>query len=283
MKKSYVVNSVNRIFTIISIVALLGGCSTVGPGFANHPADCSIGVPWADCLPGTRGYENGGGSLHKEAAQKINDDILSRYKSAYEQCITEMQIPELDPIRHKIEFVRSLDAPVPFEFASNDSFPSGSELPLIAKWAAIRDGCVKRDQEINYIPKDASPLAVTFFRQEHAFLEEAKAHVSDLIVALYKLKLTYGEFAKKRYEIGAAATSAERQYREAKLIEDQQRQLQAKQIANEQFNSQLTAWSVYMQSVNARKPQTVYVDRTVRVQTNCNSYRAGNFVSTNCN
>ncbi len=31
-------------------------CSTVGPGFANHPLDCAIGMPWADCLPGTPGY-----------------------------------------------------------------------------------------------------------------------------------------------------------------------------------------------------------------------------------
>lgn len=272
----------SKIVTITSIIALLGGCSTVGPGFANHPGDCAIGIPWADCLPGTRGYANGGGSMHKEAAQKVNDEISNQYKSASDQCAADMQITELEPLRHKIEFMRLMDDPPPFEFASNDSFPSASDLPLIAKWATIRDGCMKRSHAINYIPKDASPLVVTFLQQEHAFPEEAEARVSDLVLALYQSKLTYGEFAQKRYEIGKAAVSAQRQYREAKIIEDQQRQLQAQQIANEQFNNSLTAWSTYMQSVNARQPQTVHLDGTVRVQTNCSSYRTGNTVNTNC-
>ncbi|SIO71974.1 hypothetical protein SAMN05444172_8350 [Burkholderia sp. GAS332] len=44
------------------VLTLLASCSSVGPGFANHPGDCALGILWSDCLPGTRGYANGGGS-----------------------------------------------------------------------------------------------------------------------------------------------------------------------------------------------------------------------------
>ncbi len=220
--------------------------------------------------------------MHKEAAQKVNDDISNQYKAVYDQCTVDLQIPELDPIRHKVEFMRMMDAPPPFEFSSNDSFPSAIERPIIAKWATLRDDCIKRSHAINYIPKDAPPLAVSFLRQEHAFAEEAEARVSELVLALYQSKLTYGEFSQKRYEIGKAATSAQRQYREAKIIEDQQRQLQAQQVANEQFNNNLMAWSTYMQSVNARQPQTVHIDGAVRLRTNCSSYKSGNTINTDC-
>ncbi|MBT8514389.1 hypothetical protein G6727_02820 [Polynucleobacter paneuropaeus] len=53
-----------RLFLVAS---LMSGCSNVGPGFANHPVDCAMGIAWADCLPGTKGYDNGGGQVHREA------------------------------------------------------------------------------------------------------------------------------------------------------------------------------------------------------------------------
>ena len=51
----------------------LMGCSNVGPGFANHPIACSMGIAWDDCLPDTKGWENGGGKIYREGAQKILD------------------------------------------------------------------------------------------------------------------------------------------------------------------------------------------------------------------
>lgn len=49
------------------------GCSNVGPGFANHPIACSLGYVWDDCLPGTKGWDNGGGKIYREGAQKVLD------------------------------------------------------------------------------------------------------------------------------------------------------------------------------------------------------------------
>ena len=103
-----------------AVLVLLGGCSTVGPGFKNHPGDCAIGIPWADCLPGTPGYNSGGGRVHREEAKKDSDAIMAAGKSVGEQCKNEMDTPELDPIRQKVELFRpSIDAPVPFEIAAN--------------------------------------------------------------------------------------------------------------------------------------------------------------------
>jgi hypothetical protein len=38
-----------------------------------------------------------------------------------------------------------------------------------------------------------------------------------------------------------------------------------------------------MQTVNARQPQTVHLDGSVRLRTNCTWQRLGNLVSTDCN
>jgi hypothetical protein len=258
--------------TLLAIAVAIGGCSTVGPGFANHPTDCAIGIAWADCLPGTAGYANGGGSVHRDAALKQRDAIKDQFTIAFEQCEYDYQSPDLDPIRRKVQFVRKLDEPTPFEFAANDSFPSPEELPVIAKWATIRDRCVSRGNAINFVPPDASPLTANSLRQEVSFYNQAAAGVGDLIVSLYQSKLTYGEFAKKRFEIGKAASDAQQQYRESRLINDEQRQRQAQQMADERYQKNMMAWSNYVQAVNARQPRTV----------NCVSNKFGSTVSTSC-
>jgi len=55
----------------ILFASLLIGCSNVGPGIANHPISCWLGIAWDDCLPDTAGWNNGGGKIYREAAQKI--------------------------------------------------------------------------------------------------------------------------------------------------------------------------------------------------------------------
>jgi hypothetical protein len=60
----------------------------------------------------------------------------------------------------------------------------------------------KRCLELNPSYANATPLEESFIRQEIAFGSEAEAKVSELAVSLYQLKLTYGEFAQRRYAIG---------------------------------------------------------------------------------
>jgi len=273
-----------KLITVSAVIALLEGCSSVGPGFANHPADCALGIPWADCLPGTKGYANGGGSLHRkeaaEAAKPQHDTIAAQFEMVRKQCEVDMSTPELNPLRDKIEFARKFDEPPPFQYASLDSFPTASERPLIAKWAKLRDACITREHAVNLVPPNATPLDESFIRQEVSFSAEAEAKVSELVVALYQQKLTYGEFAQRRYAIGSAAVNVAQEYREARLLQDQDRQLQAQQLANQQFANSLNAWANYMQAVNARQPQTVHL---TSAPAHCTSMTVGNMVNTNCN
>lgn len=188
-------------------------------------------------------------------------------KVAADQCKADYATPELDPIRNKVELFRdgTSGAP-PFAIASNDSFATPEERVAISKWAPLRENCLSRIEALQTDPLSASPLQRTYREQDRAFSREVTASVSALIVALYQDKVTYGEFALKRYEIIRDGRAAELAFRQATLEHDQQRQMQAQQIAQREFSNRLATWNTYMQAVNARQPQTVHIDGTVRVQ-----------------
>jgi hypothetical protein len=200
------------------------------------------------------------------------------------QCKADVSIAELAPLRDKIELYReAMETPPPFGIIANDTFPTDADRTLIAKWATLRDECIKRIDKVLAGASVGTQMQIAFQQQDQSFGRQAAGRVSELIVALYQQKLTYGEFAKKRYEITRDAAAAERQFRESKLIADQDRQMQAQHLAQQQFQNNLAAWSAYTQAVIARQPQTVHLDGSVRLQSNCISQRIGNTVTTNCN
>jgi hypothetical protein len=253
----------------------LVACSDVGPGFKNHPVDCAVGFAWADCLPGTAGYNNGGGSeTRKLEMQKETAELEVNQKAAQAQCESDLQTSDLDPIRAKIQFWRKPDDPVPFDIAVNNDFPSEVERGAIAKWASLREACSARMDRANQVPAGATPAQAAFFQQEWAFVKDASNKVGELVVALYQGKMAYGEFAQNRYKVGQAAADAEREYRASVAIADEQRQMEARRLAQQQFANQLAAWGTYMQAVNARPIVTAPV--------HCTSSVIGNFVNTNC-
>jgi hypothetical protein len=183
------------------------------------------------------------------------------------ECKEQLQTPDLDSIRTKVELFReSWESPVPFAVATIDAFPTDAERTAIAKWATLRDDCIKRSNAAFSMPPSATPLQVTEIQQDRSFGQTSSARVGDLIVLLYQQKLTYGEFARKRYEITRDAAEAERQYRQAMQFADQQQRMQAQQLAQQQFQNSLAAWATYMQAVNTRQPQSVHIDGTIRVQ-----------------
>ena len=185
-----------------------------------------------------------------------------------EECNLETASPELDPIRHKVELCRAVwDAPPPFEVASNDGYPTDLERQAISKWATMRDACLARQRSLSRVPASATAMQATFIEQDAAFGDEVSGKVSALIVALYQGKLTYGEFAQKRYEFGRDGATAEREFRQATLMSDQQRAIQAQQLAQQNFQNRLLAWSTYLQAVNSRAPQTeIQMQQNVTIQ-----------------
>lgn len=78
-----------KVFGIVFMLVALEGC-------AHHPADCAIGIPWSDCLEGTAGYNNGGGSETRENALKLE---MARRQAPANDIYTDLS--KLDELRKK--------------------------------------------------------------------------------------------------------------------------------------------------------------------------------------
>ncbi|HJU21835.1 MAG TPA: hypothetical protein VJ891_04940 [Casimicrobiaceae bacterium] len=95
--------------------------------------------------------------------------------------------------------------------------------------------------------------------QDRAFFKDAYARVGDLIVALYQQKLTYAEFAQKRYEVTRNANAVERLFRQSAALQDEQRRVDAQHMAQRQAIDDRAAWTAYMRALDADAPRTVYL------------------------
>lgn len=214
-----------------------------------------------------------------------NPKTVELLKAAEEECNVDYSSSELDSIRGKVELIRrSSEASVPFQIASNETYPSNEERVVISKWAKLRERCIERTRKITDGPVSRqTPLQQVYAEQMRGYRHQLESRVGELIVALYQLKLTYSEFAIKRAEISRNISNAQRDFRTAALLADRDAQMKAQQVAEQQMQNNLMAWSTYMQSVNARQPQIVNVDSNVRLRANCTSSKIGNAVTTNCN
>jgi hypothetical protein len=192
--------------------------------------------------------------------------ISKQLASATKECRSSMSTPQLDPIRLKVELLReSADFPVPFRVATNDTFPSGAERDAIRLWASLREECNRRADAISRVPPSATALQTSVIQGSIQLYRQAEEQTGELLVALYNQKLTYGEFAQKRYEIGRDAATAELAYRQSALEKDEQRALQLRQIAEQAYANQLNAMANYIQAVNARNPLEVHVSGSINV------------------
>ena len=81
------------IFTFFALVGIfaLGGC-------AHHPLDCAVGFAWADCLPGTAGYNNGVGQPTKENETRQSNVNIAQPEKAKD---VYTELTKLDELRKK--------------------------------------------------------------------------------------------------------------------------------------------------------------------------------------
>ena len=208
------------------------------------------------------GAMSGCGVAHLVQEEEYKSDVEKlklQVEAAHRQCNDDMQASDLDPIRRKVELSRIISDkdPPPFALASNEAFPTDSERPVIAKWASMRDVCVKRSNALRTTPSSANPKEVMDFQEQMSIGREFSAHVSALILVLYQQKLSYGEFAQKQYEFGRDALAAELAFTNAAIDRDDDRRMQGEEQAQQQFSNVINSWTNYIQSVNARQPQTV--------------------------
>jgi len=206
------------------------------------------------------------------------------------ECKTELLNTDLDSIRDKVEIFKNLNSAPPFSIATNDSFPSDTDKVAIAKWAKIREGCINKEDVLLANNKQyLSALQNIFFDKEREFNKKISSQLSALIVALYQSKLTYSEFAQKRYEMSSSIASADRDFRAATLMQDRDAQIKAQELAIQQQQNNINTWATYVQSVNNRQSQT-YIQpaysaqpQTIKVQSNCITNKFGNTTTSNCN
>lgn len=211
-------------------------------------------------------------------------DIVAIVKDLQNNCKAEMQDAELDIIRTKVELFRlAPNSPPAFDIATNTTYPNAKENIAIAKWAKIREACISKvDDAITSSHQPSTAMQKSFTDKQAEFRRQITAQVSALIVALYQGKLTYGEFAVKRYEMASSIDSAAADYRTAMLMQDRDAQMKAQQLAMQQQQNNIMAWGNYMQTVNARQP-VMQQPTTARLQTNCVTNKFGNTATTNCN
>jgi hypothetical protein len=203
----------------------------------------------------TPGQNSGG------ASKEQLDAVYAAFKAAREECKASMASPELDPIRHKVELMRDIGGqPLPFEIATNNNFPSAEDRPVIAKWASLRDECIRRLDEVQLVPPGANATQTAMLNQLRAFSHQAVSDVTDLTICLYQQKLTYAEFGRKINEIGKADAAFTLATQQASATGNSlQQQLQDLQTAQQQFTDTLDGFSKYVRTVSARKPKTVRV------------------------
>ncbi|HXY96432.1 MAG TPA: hypothetical protein VEH00_05605 [Steroidobacteraceae bacterium] len=234
----------------------IAGCSHVADALTN------TGAALRRHSGQSEGASQGAAAQNSGGATKAQFDAISAaYKAWREECKASMKTPELDPIRHKVELYREPgDEPLPFEIATNDSFPTSEDRPVIAKWASLLDECIRRYEEVPTAPEGANQTQLAIMKTVRSFAEQAFGDVTELIICLYQQKLTYVEFGRKYQEMGKAMGAFNLAITQASAGGgNTQHQLEDLQTAQQQFTDTLEAFGKYVHTVSARKPKTVRV------------------------
>jgi hypothetical protein len=161
----------------------------------------------------------------------------------------------LDSIRGKADVSRmAADGPPPFRIALNDTFATDSERGEIAKWIGIRTHCRRQLPISRIVSSPGSAIGAASLQQESALWRTLQSGVDRLIRALYYRELTYGEFARKKYELLRDAADLGSAINEAGLDADPAR---LGQTLRQLLYLKIT-WNYYLRRLNARQPGTVH-------------------------
>jgi chorismate mutase len=184
--------------------------------------------------------------------------------NALAQCRTDSQNPVFDPIRGKIQLTQSASESPGSEFLSNRSFPSENERPVIAMWAKARDQCAEH-LIASFTPPPHSDFGLRgLIATQAGVIRDEGARIDSLITALYEQRMTYGEFAAQRYDTQSQAEHALREIMQAAAESDTTSAVSRAMAEQQKFANTFSAFSAYMDSVNARAPQTVVVPDSIQ-------------------
>jgi hypothetical protein len=194
-----------------------------------------------------------------ELPNSANQDVQAlrlAMQASIEQCEDDLAAQDLDPIRAKADLSRlAAEGPPPFKIALNDTFATDSERAVIAKWIAIWDHCRRRLELPRGLPPSANAVEAASLQQMFAVARIFHSSVGELIRALYSQELTYGEFARKRYEFARDAVALSSAISEAGLDPDQ---TGVRRTLRQLLYLRLD-WNTYLRRVKARQPGKVHI------------------------
>lgn len=239
-------------------MALLTGCKSYSPVSTNRPFICIPGFATPTCVSDTKVTTYWASGSSKASAIKARNEAIAAWIEGWrKECAIAVSTPELNSIRSKVEIIHEPTTPIPLKYASLDAFPTNADISLITKWNELRAACIKQEHSINLTSPDMTPFEQSNALRRAAFFGVAEAEVNQLTIALPLQKLTYGEFAQRRYQINAAAVDAAWRYSATLTIPDKSLQFLARRRVKQQFSDKMDAWDSYMRSVDARPPRTV--------------------------
>jgi len=194
---------------------------------------------------------------NNDSAQPQGSPIALRMQTAIELCKKSLSSPTLDLIRSKADPLRvAADGEPPLALTSNDAFPSESDHLVIAEWMNLRDLCVARFDALGADLPSPNGISDIVLQQLLMLSKLSSASVGDLILALYQGKMTYGEFARKRYEFTRDSAAINAAFNQAALDQDQRQLVQAQQ----QMSRAAAAWETYINELRLREPRKGAVD-----------------------
>jgi hypothetical protein len=164
------------------------------------------------------------------AAAQIKADVAQ----LNEQCRANMAVPDVDPIRGKIELDRTdWSGPTPFSMLTNNDRPTALERDAIGSWGRIRDAC---EVAVFQYPQTAPNLP--------AFSQPARERVvsvgekwttagNSLAAELYDGRIGYADYNKRRVELNASGNNAVQAWYAAMLTGGNPSIVGAAQLAEE--------------------------------------------------
>jgi len=179
-----------------------------------------------------------------------------------EPCKDDLAVSELDSIRSKADLSRkAADGPPPFRIALNDTFATDSERVVIAQWIKIQNHCRRQFALSPTVMRPANPIEAASLQQAVALSRILQSSVGRLTRALYYQQLTYGEFARKRFEFTRDAVALSSAIDEAGHDPEHTR---LGQTVQQLLYLRLT-WNTYLWRLNSRQPRTVHIQGAIYI------------------
>jgi hypothetical protein len=131
--------------------------------------------------------------------------LVNNMKQLDAECLVAMKAPAIDPIREKVQLWPRADASPPLTMASNDTLASESERNAIVVWLDIRAECIRQQADASLIPPDANPRMAEMLHDLFWGAEQVQMRVTSAIGALRDREITYGDLARRSYELRRSA------------------------------------------------------------------------------